>query len=93
MKVTITAYRAALVDGNANILGMAGPPISSQLLTAAGTATALPDETRYVRIATDTAIHVKIDGAGAANTDPMMPASAIEYFGAFETTTPSIILA
>ncbi len=92
MKVTITAYRSAIDDGNGHILGMADAPISSQLLTAAGTATALPDETRYIRVATDTAIHFKVEGAGAANTDPLMVSGA-EYFGAHEGLTPSIILA
>lgn len=94
MKVTITAYRSAHVDANANILGMPEEnPISSQKLIAAGTAAALPDECRYIRVSTDTAIHLKVDGAGAADTDPMMPAGGVEYFGAHEGVTPSIIAA
>lgn len=98
MKVTFTAYRAAVEDADGNIIGMAGSPITEaggkQKLTAAGTlGTALPDETKYIRVATDTAIHLKIDGAGAADTDPMIPANAVEYFGVGEGITPSIILA
>jgi hypothetical protein len=91
MKVTITAYgEAAQVQGQT--LGLSGRAISSQKLTAAGSASALPDETRYVRIATDTAIHVKM-GAGAADTDPMMPVGSVEYFGAGEGVEISIIAA
>ncbi len=93
MKVTITAYRSAIDDGNGHILGMADTPISSQVLTADGTATALPDETRYIRVGTDTAIHFKVEGAGAATSDPIMGAGAAEYFGAHEGLTPSVLTA
>lgn len=94
MKVTITAYRSVITDGNGNVVGLSGPPIGEtggkQLLTAAGAATALPDETAYIRVATDTAIHIRVEGAGATTADPYMPAG-VEYFGADEGQTPSII--
>ncbi len=94
-KITITAYRSVITDGNGNIVGLSNIPIGEangkQLLTGAGTALALPDETAYIRVATDTAIHLKVDGAGAATTDPYLPAG-VEYFGADEGATPSIIL-
>jgi hypothetical protein len=97
MKVTLTAYRTVVKDANDNVTMIASGGIDEaggqQLLTAAGTATALPDETKYLRVATDTAIHIKLDGAGAANTDPMMPANTVEYFGVGEAATPSIIAA
>lgn len=97
MKVTLTAYRNVVKDANDNVLGVAGSAIDEaggqQLLTAAGTATALPDETKYLRVATDTAIHLKLDGAGATTSDPMIPANTVEYFGVGEGVTPSIILA
>jgi hypothetical protein len=98
MKTTFTAYRAAVTDKNGATLNMAGFPIQEaggmQLLTAAGTlGTALPDETAFIRVATDTAIHLSVEGAGAATTDPLLPANTVEYFAADEGMTPSIILA
>lgn len=97
MKVTITAYRAMLEDANGEAAPVAAGAITesggSQKLTAAGTAAALPDETKYIRVATDTAIHIKVSGAGAADTDPQMFANTVEYFGVSEGSTPSIILA
>ena len=97
MKVTITAYRSAVRDANGEVISVSGGAIDEagghQLLTAAGTAAALPDETKYIRVATDTAIHLRVDGAGAATTDPMLFASSVEYFGAGEGVTPSIIAA
>jgi streptogramin lyase len=65
----------------------------NQMLAVAGAFAALPDETKIVRVATDTAIHFKADGSGAANTDPMLPANSVEYFGVGEGATPSFIAA
>lgn len=97
MKVTITAYRSLTEDAAGETVQIASGVITetngSQKLTAAGTAAALPDETKYIRVATDTAIHVKVAGAGAADTDPMMFANTVEYFGVSEGATPSIIAA
>lgn len=97
MKVTINAFRGVVIDANGNPVGVAGSNIDetggSQKLTAAGTATALPDETKYIRVATDTAIHIKLDGAGAVDTDPQMFANTVEYFGVSEGATPSVIVA
>lgn len=92
MKVTISEYRELPNDFGGNDLPIAGPPVISQKLTAAGNATALADDTRFVRVATDTAIHIK-QSTGAADTDPMMPANSVEYFGASEGTVLSIIAA
>lgn len=98
MKVTFNCYRNVIRDDNANPIGVADFPITeaggNQKLIAAGTvATAFPDETRYVRVSTDSAIHIKIDGAGVTDTDPQMFANSVEYFGVREGMTPSIIVA
>ncbi len=92
MKVTISEYRAAVVDVNGNVLMMSGAPVASQKLTANGTTSAFSDETRFIRVATDTAIHLAWDG-GAADTDPMMPANSVEYFGGYEAATLTILTA
>jgi hypothetical protein len=97
MKVTITAYRSLLEDASGETAQIASGAITetngSQKLTGAGTAAALPDETKYIRVATDTAIHIKVSGVGVADTDPMMLANTVEYFGVSEGMTPSIITA
>jgi hypothetical protein len=92
MKVTISEYQTLFEDVSGNDLPLAGKAVASQKLTAAGNATALADETRFVRIATDAAIHIK-QGTGAADTDPMMPANTVEYFSAREGIVYSIIAA
>ena len=92
MKVTITEYRALLEDVNGNDLPLSGAPVAKQKLTAAGNATATADETRFVRVATDTAIHLR-HGAGATDTDPMLPANSVEYFAVHEAVVLSIITA
>lgn len=97
MKVTITAYRGVMDDGNGNIIGIADAIIEEsggeQVQAAAGNFAALPDETRFIRVATDTAIHIKVRGTGAATTNPMMPASTVEFFQAHEGQIPSTLLA
>lgn len=91
MKVTITEYGQLPNDLDSLNLQLGGLPKASQVLTAAGSAVALADDTRYIRVATDTAIHLK-QGVGVTTADPYMPAGSVEYFGAHELTVISIIL-
>lgn len=93
MKVTITAYRELAKDSNGNPLPIGGTKLSTQKLTADGTAAAMPTDARFVRVATDTAIHFDSLGAGAADTDEMLPAGAVEFFETCPGATPSVLTA
>lgn len=97
MKVTFNAYRSAKKDGNGDVIAVAeaviGESGGKQVMAAVGTLPiALPDETKYIRVATDTAIHIRVEGVGASTSDPLMFANSVEYFGAHEGVTPSIII-
>lgn len=89
-KITVTEYNSLAKDVNNEIVMCGSGPRASQVLTAFGNAVALADETRFVRVATDTAIHIK-QGAGAATSDPWMPANAVEFFAVHEGTVLSFI--
>ncbi len=94
MKVVLTQYRQLPSDTDGNDLPVAGTKITAgELRTTDGSFAALVDECRIIRIATDTAIHVKLTGAGAANTDEMMPANTVEFFGIAEGSVVSILTA
>jgi hypothetical protein len=92
MKVTVSQYRAAVQDGNGQILSMAGEKIASELRTTDGNFTALSDECRFIRIATDTAIHMDFTGA-VTTADDLMPTNSVEYFGAREGAVVAILTA
>ena len=91
MKVTITEYRQLPSDTASNNLLLGSAPSATQVLTVAGSAAATAGDTSYVRVATDTAIHLR-QGAGATTADPYLPAGSVEYFGCNRTTTFSIIV-
>ena len=93
MKVTITSFERLAYDANGNVLPIGDGLLQGQKLTGAGNATALTTGTNFIRVATDTAIHIKPHGTGAADTDPMMPANSVEFFNAKSGMTPSIITA
>ncbi len=94
MKVVLTQYRQLPSDTDSNDLPVAGTKMTAGLKrTTDGDFTALVDECRFIRIATDTAIHVKLNGTGAADTDEMMPANSVEFFGAAEGSIVSILTA
>lgn len=90
MLVTITAYRGAMkIDGvDAPV---AGQMIESVKKTADGTYD-IPDECRLLRIATDTKIHIAFDG-DATDTEPLVFANTVEYFGCHENETFDILTA
>lgn len=92
MKVTLTQYREMPDDLGNNNLPLGGKPLASAKLTAAGSFAATDTDCRFVRIATDTAIHINF-GAAAADTDAMMPANTVEYFGCREDVVIAVILA
>lgn len=91
-KVTVSGYRELPSDAGSNDLPIASatPTYRDSFGTTAETA-ALPDETKFIRICSDTAIHVKRDGTGATADDDMLPANAPEFFAASEGTVVSWI--
>lgn len=93
-KVTVSAYAALPVDINGHCVPIAGiTPLYKGTFGTTAETPALPDSTRFVRIATDTAICVKRDGAGADGTSDLMPANTAEFFGAFEGVVVSWVAA
>lgn len=79
MKVSITEFRDCAYDGLGNALPLGRNRTACQVITAAGAASALSDDTRFVRIATDTAIHIDIAGGATGATDELFPANIVEY--------------
>ncbi len=91
MKVTVSWYTAAIEDGNGDTLGLAGTKISSELRTTDGNFAAAPDEARFCRVATDTAIHLDFSGAVSSSDDLLL--AGVEYFGAREGQVVAILTA
>lgn len=92
MKVNLVQYQAlASVDGATAPIG--GGRLESQTITAAGDFTALNAVTQLVRIATDTAIHVRLTATGATSADELMPANSVEFFEVTGGLVVSVIAA
>lgn len=93
MKVTITEFSQLPHDSTGNVLPLGTFPANAkQVLTAAGSTAVTSDDTRFIRVATDTAITI-IAGPTATATDPMIPANSVEYFGITEGVAVTIALA
>lgn len=93
MKVTITEFSQLPHDSTGNVLPIgAFPPNAKQVLTAIGSSAPTSDDTRFIRVATDTAITV-IAGPTASASDPMMLANSTEYFGVTENVAITIAIA
>lgn len=73
MLVTITEYTELATDGNGNKIPVGLDPSGRQELTADGTADPIGGGSKFVRIATDTAI--RVDG------DLIMPGA--EFFAVY----------
>jgi hypothetical protein len=67
MIVSISEFAALAIDQNGNTLPLGKQRLACQVRTSAGAFTALSAGTRFVRVATDTAIYMDIDG-GTTNT-------------------------
>lgn len=75
MKVTITEYRDLASDGAGHAMPLGKNRIRVQSQAAAGAFSALNADTSFIRIATDTAITLDIDGG---TTDELFPVG-VEY--------------
>lgn len=79
MLVTITQFERMARDANGNPLYLGEGRIGCQALTGAGAFTALDGRTKFVRIATDSAIQMDIAGGTTTSADELFPAGSCEY--------------
>lgn len=79
MLVTITEFSKLAQDANGECVYLGDDRIGCQSRTAAGAFTALSARTRFIRIATDTAIQMDITGSATSGTDELFPANSVEY--------------
>lgn len=63
MRVTITEYKSLAVDANGHIMPLGKLRLAVQSQTAFGAFAALNADTRFIRIATDTAVTLDIDAS------------------------------
>ena len=89
MKVTITQLKGIGFDDNGTPLPIGGAYNGEQVLTAAGSVTAMASGTSLVRIATDTAIQGNFYGTGSQ----LIPANTVEFFPAIAAQTFAIATA
>lgn len=80
MLVTITQYARMAEDANGNCLYLGKDRIACEARTSAGAFTALDARTKFVRIATDTAIQMDIAGGSTTSQDELFPAGIVESF-------------
>ena len=79
MIVSISQFSTLAQDQNGNVLPLGKQRLACEVRTSAGAFTALSANCRFVRIATDTAIHLDIDGGATTSADELFPAGCVEY--------------
>lgn len=80
MIVSITEFQRLAKDTNGHTLPLGAGRLGCQVRTSAGAFTALGGGTRFVRLATDTAIQMDIAGGSTTSGDELVPANTVEYF-------------
>lgn len=84
-KVTISVYSDLPRGLGSGLLPIAPPdPLYKNSFGTTGQSDAMPDNARFVRIATDTAICVRRNGAGADGNDDLQFANTAEFWGVSE---------
>ena len=85
----ITQYTRLAVESTGQTVLVGQEPAKVQTATISGTSNlvTLQQGTRFVRLNTDTACHVRFDGADASPADERLAANQTEYFG---VTGPSL---
>lgn len=79
MLLVITEYASLAMDANGNVLPMGSRRLASTGKTAAATHT-LAGGTTFVRIATDTAVQIAMDGSETGANSEYLLANTSEYF-------------
>lgn len=80
MLVTISQFRTLAKDANGNTLPLGDERLSCQARTSAGAFTALDAGCKFIRVATDTAIQLDINGGSTTSADELIPANTVEWF-------------
>lgn len=81
MIVSLSQFRELARDANGSILPMPkGRNGATEVRTSAGDFTALATTTKFVRVATDTAVYIDIEGGAVTSADELLPANSVEYF-------------
>jgi hypothetical protein len=79
MLTTISEFARLAQDQNGNVLPLGLQRLACQTRTSAGAFSALQAATRFVRVATDTAIQMDIDGGTTNTADELFPSNSVEY--------------
>lgn len=79
MIVTITEYERCANDANGKPIYLGKDRIACQARTSAGAFSALSTRTKFIRIATDTAIQMNVSGGNSGATDEFFPSNNVEY--------------
>jgi hypothetical protein len=79
MIVSISQFATLATDQNGNVLPLGKQRLACEVRTTAGAFTALSVGCRFVRLATDTAIHLDIDGGSTNTSDELFVANSVEY--------------
>lgn len=92
MIVTISQFARMATDANGKPIFMGRDRIACEARTTAGTFGALQPEAKFVRVASDTSIHIDVTGGATSNQDDLFLPGA-EYFAVNGGEELSIILA
>jgi predicted TIM-barrel enzyme len=92
MLVTIHAFRDLAYDANGQVVPIGRNLLSKQVRTADGAATAMPTDTQFIRVSTDSKIHINPEGA-ATTSDFLMHAGTVEWFHTRAGLQPNILTA
>jgi hypothetical protein len=82
MLVTLTQFNRVATDGNGNAVAIGHTRLGCEARSTVGAFAALGTDTRFVRIATDTAIQVNINGGTTDAQCELIPANTVEFFAA-----------
>lgn len=91
MKVCITEHSHMPTDLAGSVMPIAGKPVAKTKLTAAGGIT-VSSRTRFVKVSTDTAIHVGI-GEAASDACDMVSDGGADFFAVRGGDAVNIIVA
>lgn len=93
MKVSVTQFSTLARDSQGNVMPLGNGRLACEVRTADGAFAALQAHTKFIRVATDTAIHIDIDGGAVTAADELMPANSTEFFAVDGGETINILTA
>lgn len=79
MIVSLSEFATLAIDQNGSTLPLGKQRLVCQTRTSVGAFAALQAGTRFVRLATDTALYLDIDGGTTNTSDEWFPANSVEY--------------